>query len=171
VPQRDRTHGADRSTAYPAREAVSVTVNGGRHTIKVESRCTLLDLLREELALTGTKRACAIGDCGACTVLLDGRAVYACLTLALDCEGCTVTTIEGLASDGRLTPLQQAFISADAFQCGFCTPGQIMSLTALFNDNPAPDDAEIMRATSGNLCRCGAYRNIIRAGRIAAGRT
>ena len=105
-----------------------------------------------------------MGNCGACTVHLEGKAVYACLVLAIDCAGREVTTIEGLENDA----LQRAFVEADAFQCGFCTPGQIMSLKALFNETPSPNEAQIMRALSGNLCRCGAYRNIVRAARIAA---
>ena len=107
-----------------------------------------------------------MGNCGACTVLVDGRATYACLLLAVECAGRKVQTIEGLADD----PLQRAFVEADAFQCGFCTPGQIMSLKALLGENSAPTDADIMRALSGNLCRCGAYRNILRAARLAAAR-
>jgi aerobic-type carbon monoxide dehydrogenase small subunit (CoxS/CutS family) len=134
--------------------------------VQIEPRRTLLDALRHDLGLTGAKKACDMGNCGACTVLVDGRAVYSCLLLAVDCRGRAVTTIESLDND----PLQRAFIEADAFQCGFCTPGQIMSLKALFNENPAPSDEEIVRAVSGNLCRCGAYRNIVRAARIAAGR-
>jgi aerobic-type carbon monoxide dehydrogenase small subunit (CoxS/CutS family) len=107
-----------------------------------------------------------MGNCGACTVMLDGRAAYACLLLAVECAGRDIATIEGLQDD----PLQRAFVEADAFQCGFCTPGQIMSLKALFAENPAPSDEEIVRAVSGNLCRCGAYRNIVRAARMALGR-
>ena len=150
---------------------VNLTVNGQQQTVQAEPRRTLLELLRDDLGLTGAKKACDMGNCGACTVLVDGRAVYACLALAVDCAGDAVTTIEGLGGEeGRLEPLQQAFIAADAFQCGFCTPGQIMSLKALFDADPAPSDEAIARAVSGNLCRCGAYRNILRAGRIAAGR-
>jgi aerobic-type carbon monoxide dehydrogenase small subunit (CoxS/CutS family) len=109
-----------------------------------------------------------MGNCGACTVLVDGQAMYACLLLAVDCEDRAITTIEGLAQDGELDPLQQAFIDADAFQCGFCTAGQIMSLKGLFNETPGPSDEQILRAVTGNLCRCGTYRNILRAGRQAA---
>jgi aerobic-type carbon monoxide dehydrogenase small subunit (CoxS/CutS family) len=146
---------------------VLLDVNGERHALALEPRRTLLDVLRRELGLTGAKRACDMGNCGACTVHLDGRAVYSCLTLAVDCEGRAVTTIEGLAKDGALDPLQAAFVAADALQCGYCTPGQVMSLRALLNDNPWPSEEEIRRAVSGNLCRCGAYRNIVRAGIMA----
>ena len=158
------------------RMPVSLRVNGADEALLVEPRRTLLDTLRDDLALTGTKKVCDMGDCGACTVLVDGRAMYACLLLAVSCEGRRITTIEGLTREGdpaasagqRLDPVQRAFVQADAFQCGFCTPGQIMSLRALLNENPAPSDEEILRAVSGNLCRCGAYLNILRAGRIAA---
>jgi xanthine dehydrogenase YagT iron-sulfur-binding subunit len=143
-----------------------LTVNGSERVVQIDPRRTLLDALRHDLGLTGAKKACDMGNCGACTVLVDGRAVYSCLLLAIDCRGRPITTIESLDND----PLQRAFIEADAFQCGFCTPGQVMSLKALFNENPAPSDEEIVRAVSGNLCRCGAYRNIVRAARIAAGR-
>ncbi len=146
--------------------ALTLRVNDAERELRVEPRRTLLDALRLDLALTGAKKACDMGNCGACTVLLDGRAVYACLLLAVDCAGRDIVTIEGLHDD----PLQKAFIEADAFQCGFCTPGQVMSLKGLFNENPAPSDDEVVRAVSGNLCRCGAYRNIVRAARIAAGR-
>jgi len=149
------------------RLTVVLSVNGSGHPLAVEPRRTLLDALRDDLALTGTKKVCDTGDCGACTVLLDGRAVYACLVLAVDCTGRPVTTIEGLGN-GRLDPVQEAFIRTDAFQCGFCTPGQILSLRALLDETAAPSDAEILRAVSGNLCRCGAYVNILRAGRLAA---
>jgi xanthine dehydrogenase YagT iron-sulfur-binding subunit len=147
-------------------ERVTLRVNDTEHVLQIEPRRTLLDALRNDLRLTGTKKSCDMGNCGACTVLLDGKAAYACLLLAIDCQDRAVTTIECLHDD----PLQKAFVEADAFQCGFCTPGQIMSLKALFNRNPAPSDEEIVRAVSGNLCRCGAYRNIVRAARIAAGR-
>jgi xanthine dehydrogenase YagT iron-sulfur-binding subunit len=150
--------------------SVLLNVNGESHALVLEPRRSLLDVLRDDLRLTGAKKVCDMGNCGACTVLVDGRAVYACLKLALECTDAAITTIEGLAVDGALDPVQQAFIDADAFQCGFCTPGQIMSLKALLAENPHPADADIERALSGNLCRCGAYRNLLRAGRIAAGR-
>ena len=148
--------------------AITMRVNGVEHALALEPRHTLLDTLRYDLALTGTKKVCDMGDCGACTVLLDGRAVYSCLTLAVDCDGQEVTTIEGLVRGGEsaaLDPVQRAFVECDAFQCGFCTPGQIMSLRALLNDKPQPTDDDILRAVTGNLCRCGAYVNILRAGR------
>jgi xanthine dehydrogenase YagT iron-sulfur-binding subunit len=145
---------------------LTLRVNGAEHKLEVDPRRTLLDALRDDLSLTGTKKSCDMGNCGACTVLLDGRAAYACLLLAADCAGRSVATIESLKDD----PLQRAFVEADAFQCGFCTPGQIMSLKALLNETPSPSDEQIARAVSGNLCRCGAYRNIVRAARMAAGR-
>jgi len=149
--------------------AVTLYVNGAEHKLVLEPRHTLLDALRYDLHLTGTKKVCDMGDCGACTILVDGRAMYACLLLALDCQGRQITTIEGLARNGQLDPVQQAFIETDAFQCGFCTPGQIMSLRALLNEAFTPSEEDIRRAVSGNLCRCGAYVNILRAGRIVAG--
>ncbi len=151
-------------------QPITLAVNGARHEFLVEPRRTLLDALRDELELTGTKKVCDMGDCGACTVLVDGRAMYACLLLAIDCQGQAITTIEGLGSADGLDPLQEAFVEADAFQCGFCTPGQIMSLKGLLLADPAPTDAAIFRAVTGNLCRCGAYPNILRAGRLAADR-
>jgi xanthine dehydrogenase YagT iron-sulfur-binding subunit len=150
---------------------VSLNVNGFEHDLVLEPRRTLLDALRHNLELTGTKKVCDMGDCGACTVIVDGQAMYACLLLAIDCAGREITTIEGLAHDGQLHPVQQAFIQADAFQCGFCTPGQIMSLAALVASNATPTDTEIQRAVGGNLCRCGAYQHILAAGRLAAGRS
>jgi len=147
--------------------SVNFTVNGAERSLTVEPRRTLLDALREDLSLTGTKKVCDMGNCGACTVLVDGRAMYACLMLAVDCAGREVVTIEGLARDGEIDPVQQAFIQADAFQCGFCTPGQIMSLRGLLNDTPHPSNEEITRAVTGNLCRCGAYLHIVEAGQIA----
>ena len=152
------------------RHALPVTlyVNGVAHDLVLEPRRTLLDTLRGDLQLTGTKKVCDMGDCGACTVLVEGRAVYACLLLAVDCDGQHITTIEGLGCDGQLAPIQQAFIQADALQCGFCTPGQILSLHALLQETPMPTDADMRRAVSGNLCRCGAYLNILHAGRLAA---
>jgi len=149
---------------------LTLSINGVVHELMLEPRRTLLDALRSELQLTGTKKVCDMGDCGACTVLVDGRAMYACLLLAVDCQGRRITTIEGLGRDGELGPVQQAFIEADAFQCGFCTPGQIMSLRALLNETPVSSDEDIVRAVSGNLCRCGAYVHIIAAGRMGAAR-
>ena len=149
---------------------VTLRVNGDAHALVLEPRRTLLDALRHDLALTGTKKVCDMGDCGACTVLLAGKAIYSCLALAVDCDGQEVTTIEGLVRGGEseaLDPVQRAFIECDAFQCGFCTPGQIMSLRALLDANPNPSDDDILRAVTGNLCRCGAYVNILKAGRRA----
>jgi len=147
---------------------VRLNVNRATHALLLEPRRTLLDALRDDLGLTGTKKVCEMGDCGACTVLVDGRAMYACLLLAIDCQDREITTIEGLGSAEALDPLQAAFIQADAFQCGFCTPGQVMSLKGLLLEHPEPTDEEILRAISGNLCRCGAYHNILRAERLAA---
>ena len=148
---------------------MNLRVNGVEQSIEVEPRRTLLDALRTNLGLTGAKKACDRGNCGACTVQLDGKAVYSCLVLAVDCAGREITTIEGVGN-GELHPLQRAFIEADAFQCGYCTPGQIMSLKALFERTPQPSDAQIERALSGNLCRCGAYQNIVKAARLARDR-
>src|SRR5439155_11915419 len=132
----------------PLRLPVTLCVNGVEHALLLEPRRTLLDAIRHDLELTGTKKVCDMGDCGACTVLLDGRAMYSCLLLAVDCDGRQITTIEGLSQGGRLDPVQHAFVQADAFQCGFCTPGQIMSLRALLDETPAPSDEEILRAVS-----------------------
>jgi xanthine dehydrogenase YagT iron-sulfur-binding subunit len=150
------------------RMPITLCINGTEQALIVEPRRTLLDALRHDLVLTGTKKVCDMGNCGACTVLVDDRAMYACLLLAVDCEGLQITTIEGLIREGKLDPVQQAFIEADAFQCGFCTSGQIMSLKGLLHETPTPSEAQIRRAVTGNLCRCGAYQNILRAGRRAA---
>jgi aerobic-type carbon monoxide dehydrogenase small subunit (CoxS/CutS family) len=163
----DRSEPNGRNRRAPGKTAVELVVNGTQVAVLVEPRRTLLDALRHDLAMTGTKKVCDQGNCGACTVHLDGQPVYACLLLAVDCAGQEITTIEGLARGTTLDPVQQAFIEADGFQCGFCTPGQIMSLRALLNENTQPDDAEIERAVTGNLCRCGAYANIIAAGKRA----
>ena len=152
----------------PARKHVTLTVNHEEHELALEPRRTLLDTLRYDLQLTGTKKGCDMGNCGACTVLIDGRAMYSCLLLGVDCAGCEITTVEGLAHNGDLHPIQAAFMEADAFQCGFCTSGQLMSLAALLEESTQPSDEEIVRAVSGNLCRCGAYRNILKAGHLAA---
>jgi carbon-monoxide dehydrogenase small subunit len=147
---------------------VALTVNGDAHRHTVEPRKTLADFLREDCQLTGTHLGCEHGVCGACTVLLDGRAVRSCLVLAVQARGRHVTTIEGLAVDGQLTPVQQAFIDNHGLQCGFCTPGFIMSMTALLERNPDPDDEELRDGLSGNLCRCTGYQGILKAARQAA---
>jgi xanthine dehydrogenase YagT iron-sulfur-binding subunit len=143
--------------------SVTVTVNGRRHALTLDARSTLLDVLREHLDLTGTKKGCDQGQCGACTVLVDGRRVVSCLMLAVMNDGASVTTVEGLAKDGALHPLQQAFIEHDAFQCGYCTPGQICSAAGLIAEGKAKTADEIREAMSGNICRCGAYPNILAA--------
>lgn len=152
----------------PGRVPVVLRVNGERVTVQVEPHRTLLDVLRDELGLTGAKHVCGEGNCGACTVLLDGETVYACLTLAIDCEGSEVRTIEGLAQDGALHPVQAAFIEHDGYQCGYCTPGQVLAAVALLEQEPNPTEDEIRLAMSGNLCRCGAYQGIVAAVRSAA---
>jgi xanthine dehydrogenase YagT iron-sulfur-binding subunit len=142
---------------------IALTINGHERRLAVDPRTSLLDLLRERTGLTGTKKGCDHGQCGACTVLLDGRRVLSCLTLAVAAQGRAVTTIEGLAKDGELHPMQQAFIDHDAFQCGYCTPGQIMSAVACVNEGHAETEADIREYMSGNLCRCAAYPNIVAA--------
>jgi len=144
----------------PGAAPVALTVNGATRVLDVEPRVSLLDALREHLRLTGTKKGCDQGTCGACTVWVDGRRVLACLTLTIACEGREVTTIEGLAPGSELHPMQQAFIEHDAFQCGYCTPGQIMSAVKLLEEANASTDEEIAEFMSGNLCRCAAYPNI-----------
>lgn len=139
---------------------VSLTINGTRHAIDVEPWVTLLDLLRERLGLTGTKKGCDQGQCGACTVLIDGQRINSCLVLAVSRNGAEITTIEGLAENSELHPLQAAFIERDAFQCGYCTPGQICSAVGLLSEGHAHSRADIREQMSGNLCRCGAYTNI-----------
>jgi xanthine dehydrogenase YagT iron-sulfur-binding subunit len=139
---------------------VSLTINGDTLPIDLEPRVSLLDALREHLGLTGSKKGCDQGTCGACTVWVDGRRVLACLTLAVTCEGRDVTTIEGLAADGELHPMQRAFIEHDALQCGYCTSGQIMSAVKLLEEADASTDADIAEFMSGNICRCAAYPNI-----------
>ncbi|GAB2605133.1 (2Fe-2S)-binding protein [Streptomyces capparidis] len=147
---------------------VTLRVNGVERRLTVESRVTLLDALRERLGLTGTKKGCDRGECGACTVLVDGRRVKSCITLAIMEDGREITTIEGLASGDALHPVQEAFIRRDAFQCGFCTPGQILSAVACIREGHTGSDAEIRDWMSGNLCRCGCYPNIVEAVRDAA---
>ena len=142
---------------------VKLSVNGKIKTLELDSRVTLLDALREHLNLTGTKKGCDRGQCGACTVLVDGKRMNACLMLAGMCEGKKITTIEGLGTVENLHPMQQAFLKHDAFQCGYCTPGQICSAVALVKEGHAKTDAQIRELMSGNLCRCGAYQNILDA--------
>jgi carbon-monoxide dehydrogenase small subunit len=144
-------------------------VNGVSHHDEVAPRTLLSDYLREQLRLTGTHLGCAHGTCGACTVLLDGAPIRACLLFAAQADGCAVTTIEGMSPDGELTPVQQAFQDNHGMQCGFCTPGFVVSLTALLAGNPRPTEDELMDTLDGHLCRCTGYQNILRAGRQAAG--
>jgi xanthine dehydrogenase YagT iron-sulfur-binding subunit len=142
---------------------VSMMVNGSKKTLTLDTRVTLLDALREKLLMPGTKKGCDHGQCGACTVLVDGRRINSCLHLAVMCEGSEVTTIEGLATGEQLHPMQAAFLKHDGFQCGYCTPGQICSAVGLVKEGHAHTDAEIREQMSGNICRCGAYQNILAA--------
>ncbi|QIB67202.1 (2Fe-2S)-binding protein [Kineobactrum salinum] len=146
----------------------TLQVNGQRYALNVEPRRTLLDALRIDCGLTGAKKVCEMGNCGACTVLLDGAAVYSCLVLAVECEQRQLTTIESGATGNTVGALQRVFIEHDALQCGYCTPGQIMSLAALFDRDPSPSEASITEAVAGNLCRCGAYRHILQAAQSLA---
>jgi len=150
-------------TALPEKQTVRLTVNGEARDLALRPWTTLLDALRDHLDLTGTKKGCDHGQCGACTVLVDGRRINSCMTLAVMQEGRAVTTVEGLATDGKLHPLQEAFIEHDAFQCGYCTPGQICSGVALIAEGKAKTPDEIRELMSGNICRCGAYKNIVAA--------
>lgn len=152
----------------PGTAFLSLRVNGRERRVHLEPRTTLAELLRDHLGLTGTKVACNQGTCGTCTVLLDGRAVYACHTLALDAAGREVLTVEGLLDGEELHPLQRAFAAHDGLQCGFCTPGQVMAAAALLRENPSPDREEIRSAMAGNVCRCGAYPKIIESIEAAA---
>lgn len=150
-------------------QQITLKVNGGVHQLLVEPRQTLLDVLREELGLTGTKKACNLGSCGCCTVLMDGKPVLSCLILAIDAQGKAILTIEGIADRDRLHPIQQAFIDHNAFQCGFCTPGMILAAKALLDENPRPTEDEIREGISGNLCRCTGYDQIVEAIKSAQG--
>jgi xanthine dehydrogenase YagT iron-sulfur-binding subunit len=153
----------EKAAGYFEKMPLSIDVNGVNHTLSIEPRTTLLDLMREQLALTGTKKGCDHGQCGACTVHINGNRVLSCLTLAVTVEGKKVTTIEGLADGDKLHPMQEAFIKHDGFQCGYCTPGQIMSGIACIREGHANSDDEIREYMSGNICRCGAYPNIVKA--------
>jgi xanthine dehydrogenase YagT iron-sulfur-binding subunit len=157
------------SAGVPGAVPVTLNVNGKEYRVKLESRVTLLDALRDHLQLFGTKKGCDHGQCGACTVHINGRRVNSCLSFAVMHEGDKITTIEGLAQNGQLSPVQQAFLDHDGFQCGYCTPGQIMSATALLREPIGPDDDAVRAAMSGNICRCGAYNNIVAAVQQARG--
>jgi aerobic carbon-monoxide dehydrogenase small subunit len=147
---------------------IQLQVNGESYDLLVEPRQTLLKILRDDLGLTGTKKGCDTGDCGACTVLMDGKPINSCLTLAVEADGARITTIEGLASGDELHPLQEAFIAAGAIQCGYCTPGMILTAKALLDENPAPSEEEVKKAVAGNLCRCTGYIKIFEAIQTAA---
>jgi len=149
---------------------IEMTINGRQYNLEVEPRKTLLAVLRDQLLLTGTKEGCSTGDCGACTVLLDGQPVTSCLMLAVEADGRGVTTIEGIASDGELHPVQQALVEVGGMQCGFCTPGFVLSAVALLRENPKPSGDEIRRALAGNLCRCTGYTKIVEGVQLAARR-
>jgi len=149
-------------------KAIRFSVNGKHYDITVPPHRTLLEVIREELGLTGTKEGCGVGECGACTVIMDGKTVNSCLVLAAEADGKEITTIEGLAQGDRLHPIQQAFIDHGGFQCGFCTPGMIMSAKALLDANPRPSEEEIRKGISGNFCRCTGYTKIIESIKAAA---
>lgn len=151
------------------KQKITLLVNNKERTVEVEPYMTLAECLREKLALTGVRVSCNQGDCGACTVLLDGEQIYSCMTLAVEAEGKSIITIEGLAArDGQLHPLQAAFIKHHGMQCGYCTPGMILSAKALLDENPHPTEAEIKEGIAGNLCRCGSYQKIIKSVQVAA---
>jgi xanthine dehydrogenase YagT iron-sulfur-binding subunit len=153
----------EKSASLFEQKDLSIEVNGKKHSLSVEPRTTLLDVLREQLQLTGSKKGCDFGQCGACTVHIEGRRVLSCLSLAVMQQGKKITTIEGLQSGDQLHPMQEAFIKHDGFQCGYCTPGQIMSAVACIHEGHAGSDKEIREFMSGNICRCGAYPNIVDA--------
>jgi len=163
------TAGTPVAAADPSRPVdLSLTINDTSKSLRIDARTTLLDALREHIGLTGSKKGCDHGQCGACTVMIDGRRVLSCLTLALAAQGQQITTIEGLAKDGKLHPMQQAFVDQDAFQCGYCTPGQIISGIACVKEGHAGSDDDIREYMSGNICRCAAYPNIVAAVKQAA---
>lgn len=151
-----------------ALHTITLSVNGDSEIVEVPSQMTLLQMLREKLVLTGTKNGCAAGECGACTVILNGEPVNSCLVLAVECDGAAITTVEGLVDDGRLDPVQAAMIAQGGVQCGFCTPGVLISARALLDRNPQPNDVEIRDALVGNLCRCTGYVRIVKAVKAAA---
>ncbi|BAF59760.1 MAG: (2Fe-2S)-binding protein [Pelotomaculum sp.] len=152
------------------KQLIQLEINGRVYDVAVEPRDLLVDVLRKKVGLTGTKKGCGAGDCGACTVLVDGKPVLSCITLAIACKGKKITTIEGLARpDGTLHPIQQAFVDHGAIQCGFCTPGMIMSAKGLLDRNPKPSQFEIKRAIAGNICRCTGYKKIVEAIEAASG--
>ena len=157
------------AAAGPPKTTITVTVNGSVHRIEVEDRWTLVEVLRDHLGLTGSKIGCDRGECGACTVLLDGKNVYSCSQLAVWADGRVVQTVEGLAQSGKLDPLQEAFIERDGPQCGFCTSGQLMSARALLNRNPHPSADQVRHAMTGNICRCGNYNHYVESVLTAAG--
>jgi carbon-monoxide dehydrogenase small subunit len=150
------------------KQIINIDINNEVHEVAVEKSDTLIRVLRERLGLLATKRGCDSGGCGCCTVLVDGQAVYSCMTFALSLEGKKITTVEGLRHDGKLDPIQQAFIDADAVQCGYCTCGIMLAARQLLNDNPHPDEEEIRKGISGNLCRCTGYQKIVDAIKLAA---
>jgi carbon-monoxide dehydrogenase small subunit len=150
------------------KQLIELSVNNESYEVAVEPQATLLGVLREDLGLTGSKEACGTGECGSCTVLIEGKPVLSCLTLAVDCNRQNIVTVEGLAKGNELTPVQQAFHECGAVQCGFCTPGMILSATALLEENPSPSEADIKKALEGNLCRCTGYNKIIEAVNKAA---
>jgi carbon-monoxide dehydrogenase small subunit len=152
------------------KHSIQTTVNGEAYDLSVEPGKTLLDLLREDLGLTGTKRGCDNGECGACTILLNGQPVNSCLILAVEADGKDILTIEGLAEGAQLHPLQEAFIRDGAVQCGYCSPGMILTAKALLDENPSPTELEIKKALAGNLCRCGSYNKVVRAVLSVAGK-
>ncbi len=147
---------------------INLTINGSREEVTIPSNMTLMRMLREALSLTGTKNGCAAGECGACTVILNGEPVNSCLVLAVECDGAIVQTVEGLVQDGKLAPVQAALIQEGGVQCGFCTPGVLISSMALLERNPDPDDFEIREALVGNLCRCTGYSRIVESVKVAA---
>jgi len=154
----------------PGPVPITLTINGRKHRLQVEPRVTLLDAVRNHLNITGIKRVCDRGSCGACTVIVDGRTIYACSTLAIEMQGKNIRTIEGLAEGTALHPVQQAFCESDALMCGFCTPGFVTSTVALLEKNPKPTAAEVRRALDGNVCRCGTYKRVLEAALKSSGK-